>query len=116
MPKPPDKRELEAKLKLVDQCRKGNYPPEAFDWSCATKDLAGIDRKTLAVETSNYLKQNTGKVPDITPAPRADIPFTYRSKIVGADIQAALKSSFVRGLQEWVMKHMPKQRPSGPWN
>ena len=79
-------------LQLVEQLKRGEYPQWAFEWSCESKDLSSVDKVALAAETSQYLRENAGKVPDITPAPLGNVPFTYYSAIVGADIRAMIKS------------------------
>ena len=85
-------RQLKRMLQLVEQLKRGEYPKEVIEWTCESKDLSAVDKDALAAETSQYLRDNAGKVPDITAAALGNVPFTYYSALVGADIRAMIKA------------------------
>ena len=99
--------------KWADEARSGEFPQEAFRWTVDGRELMEGDFKALAAETSRYLRLNIGRVPEITPAPRGGVPFSYQSDLLGRVIEAELRVDFFNEMREWALRKQTELQKAG---
>ena len=107
-----DETELYRMKKLGDRMARGHWPIEAFTLVDVPERL---DQQSLAEEISAFVK-GSGGFGGNGPMIQMDVPFTYTSKLAGRPIQVAMKSSFIRDIQNKITEHASQQQPRGPLN
>jgi hypothetical protein len=95
------KEECGRRTRRIEDCVRGEFPREMFEVRRTDGGIVEVTPELLA-EIRAFVRHMSGKHPALSPAPRADVPFSFESNSVHTAIDVSIRGAFIADLQQWV--------------